>query len=117
LETDITSREAIDIPDDLLVLDEDQITIEPGEQHELDVLLNPEKGNAGLYSGYISARTEDDEAVVNVPVGFYMEPKKHTLTVKVEERSGQPALYPSRLDVMNADDTKMFFESNQTFRD
>src|SRR5699024_11135412 len=60
---------------------------------------------------------EDGNIALHVPVGFYKKPKSHTLTIKANERNGKPALYPSKLDIINADRTSIFFENNMSFRD
>src|SRR5699024_5763842 len=111
VEANIEAKKSIEIPEDLLELDEDQITIDPGETYEMDVHLNVEKGESGLYGGYITAESEDGNVALHVPVGFYKEPKTHLLTIKANERNGKPALYPSKLDIINEDRTSIFFEN------
>ena len=68
--------------------------------------MDVQAGAPGLYSGAVIATPAGGPAV-RVPIGFFKEPERYSLTLKAVGRNGEPAPYADA-GVMNVDDGAQF---------
>jgi subtilisin family serine protease len=115
LSVDVQDPDAFPVPEGMIELSDEEITVEAGETAELEVTVDPSLGELGLYGGYITAASADEEALIHTPIGFYKEPESYDLTVEGITRNDQVPLGPSRVSVMNAMDSTIFSDYNVTF--
>ena len=103
------------------------VTVPAGGTANIDVTTDVRGGAAGLYGGYVTARSADGNVVVRTPVGFFKEPESYNLTVRGTERDGRPADGRSGIgidwvDVVDVNDTtryqqtRAFENGTATFR-
>ncbi|WP_164214805.1 S8 family peptidase [Virgibacillus sp. YIM 98842] len=112
---DVQAPDEFTLPEDMIEISDEEITVEAGETAELEVTVNPSLGELGLYGGYITASSADDETLIHTPLGFYKEPESYDLTIEGITRNDQVPLGPSRVSVMNAIDSTVFSDYNVTF--
>lgn len=111
LQTDITFQDDEVISEDMVELSDDTIIVKAGETVEVDVTLDIHLGEIGMYGGYIKASSDDDGIKLQTPVGYYKEPKQHTLTIKGISQKGETVQDSSSVDVVNAEDSSLFLET------
>jgi subtilisin family serine protease len=115
LSVNVEDPDAFQVPEDMITLSDEEIIVEAGEAAEIEVTLDPSLGEIGLYGGYITAASSDEEVQIHTPVGFYKEPESYDLTIEGITRSGDTPLGPSRVSIMNVLDSTIFNDYNVTF--
>jgi subtilisin family serine protease len=92
----------------LLTLGASSVTVPAGGTASVNLTVDTRLGDPSLYGGAIRAQSGDGSVVVRTPVGFYKEPVRYNLTVNGVARDGRPAQGISWVDIVNADDTRLF---------
>ncbi|GAB3802233.1 S8 family peptidase [Virgibacillus kimchii] len=115
LSVDVQDADAFPVPESMIELSDEEITVEAGETADIEVTVHPAEGELGLYGGYITAASEEEEVLLHTPIGFYKEPESYDLTIEGITRDGNTPLGPSRVSVMNALDSTIFNDYNVTF--
>jgi subtilisin family serine protease len=115
LSVNVLDPDAFPVPDNMIEVSDEEITVEAGETAEIEVTVDPSLGELGLYGGYVTALSAEDDVVIHTPLGFYKEPESYDLTVEGITRNDQVPLGPSRVSIMNAEDSTIFNAYNVTF--
>jgi subtilisin family serine protease len=116
LDVGATDEDGTPAPDGMLSVSPDSISLDPGATQVVEVTLDTQAGDVGLYGGYLVAEDATGDTVVRTPVGFFNEPEMFNLTVEGLARDGRPAGGISWVDVIDAVDTTALNE-RQGFTD
>lgn len=117
-DADVTLDIAMDVVDEqgaapadgMLTLHHDAVTIPAGGTAAVEVTVDPQVGEPGVYAGYLTA-TDASGSVLRAGVGFAKEAERYDLIVKAFDRDGEPATGQSSIDVINVDDRAIFAEA------
>ncbi|QKJ18314.1 S8 family serine peptidase [Microbacterium hominis] len=123
-EEDVTLAIAMDVVDEqgvapapgMLTLHQSAVTVPAGGSSTVDVTVDPQQGEPGVYAGYLTAEAESGD-VLRAGVGFAKEAERYDLVITAIDRNGDPAGGQSSVDVVNVDDRAIFAKPGVAYVD
>ena len=82
-----TNEDGEAAPADLLYAEQSTITLQPGEEGVVSVVVEANYGPTGRFSGSMTL-SSDGEPVIDMPLGFDKEDPSYTLTIEGLDRQG-----------------------------
>lgn len=115
-EADVTLSLSVDIADEdgaapapgMFELVADEVTVPAGGTADVNVAVDPQAGDYGLYGGRVQAVGESSGTHLRTAVGFFKETERYDIEVRGIGRDGAPAAGISMVDVINIDDLSTF---------
>jgi subtilisin family serine protease len=103
----VQDEEGIPAPSGMVTVAPAELTLASGGSADVQVTVDVSVGDPSLYGGYLTA-AEDDGGVTRVPVGFYKEPERHTLSIDLIGRDGSQGFDFGIVTLLRVDEGEFF---------
>ena len=107
LAVSVQDEEGNPAPSGMVTVAPAELTLGSGGSAEVQVTVDMAVGDPSLYGGYLTA-TEDDGGVTRVPVGFYKEPERHTISIDLIGRDGSEEFDFGIVTLLRVDEGEFF---------